>query len=172
VDAPHPLLEAIRVPRNVVVEEDVAHLQVDAFPGRLGRHEHLDGALLKLLFGVKTRARVVARSRLHAAVDEPDGEPPLAQTRHEVVEGVAKLGEDEQPLARIVEKALLAKNRLQLRQLRFAAGVLDRFGLFRQCSQVGHFTAYLFGVRRQRHRIEHFLEPLAVGFFHFLEVFR
>jgi len=33
VDASHPLLQAVRVPRDIVVEEDVANLKVDAFAG-------------------------------------------------------------------------------------------------------------------------------------------
>ena len=38
VDAAHALLEPVRVPGDVVVEQDVAALKVDAFPGRLGGH--------------------------------------------------------------------------------------------------------------------------------------
>ena len=39
VDPPHPLLQAVRVPGDVVVDHQVAELQVDAFAGRLGGHQ-------------------------------------------------------------------------------------------------------------------------------------
>src|SRR6266704_2857392 len=38
MDSPHPLLQAIWIPWNVVVEQDMAALQVDAFPCRFGRN--------------------------------------------------------------------------------------------------------------------------------------
>ena len=60
MDATHALLKAIRVPWNVVIEKDIADLQVDAFSGRLGSDEHLDRALAKLLLRVEARARLVA----------------------------------------------------------------------------------------------------------------
>ena len=46
VDAAHALLQPVRVPGNVVVEQDVAELEVDALAGRLGGHEDLDVASL------------------------------------------------------------------------------------------------------------------------------
>ena len=42
MDAAHALLQPVRVPRDVVVEEDVAALRVDAFASRLGGHQDLD----------------------------------------------------------------------------------------------------------------------------------
>ena len=41
VDAAEPLLQAGRVPRQVVVDHQPAELEVDAFAGRLGRHADL-----------------------------------------------------------------------------------------------------------------------------------
>src|SRR5690606_6990435 len=49
VNAPHPLFEAVGIPRNVVVEEDVAHLEVDALARRFSRDQNLDCAFPKLL---------------------------------------------------------------------------------------------------------------------------
>ena len=60
VDAPHPLLQPIRIPWNVVVDEEMAELQVDAFARRLGGDHHLHVALLELLLGVEPRTRFVA----------------------------------------------------------------------------------------------------------------
>ena len=42
VDAAHPLLQTVRIPGDVVVEQDVAALEVDAFACGLGGHENLD----------------------------------------------------------------------------------------------------------------------------------
>ena len=53
VNAPHPLFETVGVSGNVVVEEDVANLQVDSLAGGLGGHQHLYRALTELLLGVE-----------------------------------------------------------------------------------------------------------------------
>ena len=62
VDAAHPLLEAVGVPRNVVIEQDVADLKVDPFARGLGGHEDLDLAFAELLLGVEAGARLVTRT--------------------------------------------------------------------------------------------------------------
>ena len=77
MDAAHSLFQAIRVPRDVVVEQDVAALQVDALTGRFGGHQHLDRALAELLLGVEPGARFVARAGLHPAVNAADPEAAL-----------------------------------------------------------------------------------------------
>ena len=81
VDAAHPLLEAVGVPGDVVVEQDVAELEVDALARGLGGDEDLDRALAELLLGVEARARLVARADLHAAVDAADAEAPVDLSR-------------------------------------------------------------------------------------------
>jgi hypothetical protein len=70
VDAAHPLFEAVRVPGDVVVEEDVADLKVDALARGLGGDQDLDLAFAELLLGVE---RVPGSSR------EPDFMPPWMQ---------------------------------------------------------------------------------------------
>ena len=57
VDAPHALLQPVRVPRDVIVEEDVAALEVDAFARRFRGDEHLGRALPELLLGVQVGFR-------------------------------------------------------------------------------------------------------------------
>ncbi len=79
VDASHPLLQAVRVPRDVVVEEDVADLKVDAFASSLGRNKYLDLAFAELLLGIQPRSRLVARTGLHAAMDAAHAESPGLQ---------------------------------------------------------------------------------------------
>src|SRR5438552_905561 len=74
MDPTHPLFQPVRIPGNVVIEEDVANLKVDPFARSLGCHEDLDLALAKLLFGMQPGARLFAASWLHAAVDEADAE--------------------------------------------------------------------------------------------------
>ena len=60
VDAAHALLQPVRIPGDVVVEEDMAALEVDTFSGSLGRDENLDFAFPELLLGVEPGARFVA----------------------------------------------------------------------------------------------------------------
>ena len=136
VDAAHPLLEAVRVPGDVVVEEDVADLEVDALARRLGGDQDLDLAFPELLLGVEARARLVARARLHAAVDAADAEAPRLQPIHQIVQRVLELGEEEQALVRVVEEAFLLEQVLELRELGLGAGVLDGLGLGREAPQL------------------------------------
>ena len=87
VDTTHSLFEPIRVPRDVVVEEDMAALQVDAFARRLGCNEDLDVAFTELPLGVEPGSRLIAGARLHAAMDATDAEAPSLQLFHQVVRG-------------------------------------------------------------------------------------
>ena len=98
VDAPHALLEAIRIPRDVVVEEDVADLQVDPLARGLSCHQHLDRALAELLLGVEPGPRRVARAGDQAAVDGRHLEAPGFELLDEVVERVLELREEYEPL--------------------------------------------------------------------------
>ena len=72
----HTLFKAVGVPGNIIVEKDMATLQVDTFPGGLGGHQNLDGSFPELLFGVKTGAGFIPGAWLHAAMDETDLEAP------------------------------------------------------------------------------------------------
>ena len=76
VDAPHPLFQAVGVPGDVVVEEDVAALEVDALAGRLGGHQDLDVPLTELLLHEEPGPRLVPRPCLHSAMDLPRAESP------------------------------------------------------------------------------------------------
>ena len=49
MDAAHPLFEPVRIPRNVIIEQHMAALKIDAFSCRLGCHQDLDPAFAKLL---------------------------------------------------------------------------------------------------------------------------
>ncbi len=172
VDTPHALLEAVGVPGDVVVEENVADLEVDPFSGRLGRHEDLDRSFPELLLRVKPRPRLVARSRLHAAVDVPNAEAPGLQTLHQVVERVLELGENEQPLLRMVKESLLLKQLLELRKFSFRAGILNRPGLAGQRLELLNLLLDLLGVACERDGLERFFESLPLALLHFLQFVR
>ena len=119
MDTAHPLFEAVGIPRDVIVEQDVAALEIDALPGCLGRHEDLDRPLAELLFGVQPGARVVPRADPHAAVDRANAEAPFDQLGDEVIKRVLELGEEEKPLVRVFEETLLLHQVLEPRELRF-----------------------------------------------------
>ena len=170
MDAAHALLEPVRVPRDVVIEEDVAALEVDAFAGRLGGDEHLNRALPELLLGVQPGAGVVARADVHAAVNGADREAPLAQLLHEVVERVLELGEDEQPLLRVVEEALLLQQVVELGELRLAVRILDRGWPARRVPSVRRFPpCTCSGFRASADGRDHVFQPFALGVLHLVQ---
>ena len=105
MDASHALFQPVGVPGDVIVEQDVAALEVDPFAGRLGGHQHLDRAVPELLLGIQPGARLIAAARLHAAVDEADPELPLLQTPHQVIQRVFELGEDQEALLRVLRRS-------------------------------------------------------------------
>ena len=98
VNATEALLDAVRVPRQVVVDHQVRALQVDALPGGIGGEENLD-------LGIVTERllRLQAFLAAHAAVDDDDcafasqqgGDAPK-----QITERIAVLGEQHQLLVR------------------------------------------------------------------------
>ena len=172
VDAAHPLLQPVGVPGDVVVEEDVADLEVDPLARRLRGHQDLDRALAEALLGVEPRTGLVARAGLHPAVDGPDREAPVPEPADEMVEGVAELREDEQALVGPVEEALVAEQVLKPRELRFRPGRLDGSGLPRKVPELGGLLPDLPGVGGQGHRFEHPFEALALALLHLLDLVR
>ena len=94
VDAPEPLLDAVGIPGQVVVDHHVGDLQVDALSRRIGGHQHLHGRihpepLLQLPAVVALDAAVDGDHRLGAAEFGP-------YAVDHVVERVLVLGEDDQ----------------------------------------------------------------------------
>ena len=88
MDAAHALLQPVGIPGDVVVDHQVAELEVDALARGLGGHHHL-GLVLEHPLGVD------ALFQPHPTVDGADGVPPLADAPLQVRERVAGLGEDE-----------------------------------------------------------------------------
>ena len=72
VDAAHALLEPDGVPRHVVVDHQVAELEVDALAGRLGRDADLRVAL-------ELDLRLPSLLRAHPAVDLRRRVAPLVE---------------------------------------------------------------------------------------------
>ena len=106
VDAPHALFQAVGVPRDVVVEQDAAALQVDALAGGLGGYKDLGFALAELALGVQAGAGFAGAAGAHAAVYFAGAKAPFRQAGAQVVERVAELGEDEQAAAWGRQKSL------------------------------------------------------------------
>ena len=171
MDAAHALFQAVRVPGYVVVEQQVAALEVDAFAGGLGGDQNLDLAFAELLFGVEPGARLVAAARPHAAVDAADAETPVPQPLQQVVEGVLELGEEEEPLFGIFEEAFLPHQLFEASKFRFRPGVFDSRGVRGEPPQVGDLRADLFGIPGEGDRVEEALQALPFGVFHLLEFF-
>ena len=94
MDTAHPLFQPIGVPRNVVVEHDVAALKIDALASGLRCDEHLNRAFTELLFGVESAPLHITRADLHSSVDESDFETPVGELADEIVERVFELGEN------------------------------------------------------------------------------
>ena len=98
VDAAEALLDAVGVPRQVVVDHQVRALEVDALAGGVGGQQHLHlGVVLEGLL------RLQALFAAHAAVDDDHGLLAAKQrgdALFKIVERVAVLGEDDELLVR------------------------------------------------------------------------
>ena len=96
VDAAEALLDAVRIPRQVVVHHQVRALEVDALASRIGRDEHLHRGVELERF-----LRLCPFLASHAAVDDNDGvgvAEKATDATLQVVERVAMLGEDDELL--------------------------------------------------------------------------
>ena len=89
VNSPQSLFETGGVPGQVVVDHEVAELEVDAFSCRLGRHAYLPA-------GAELLLRLLSIARVHPAVDFAGGIAPGFEMLTQVVQRIAVLGEHEQ----------------------------------------------------------------------------
>jgi hypothetical protein len=131
IDAADPLLDGRRAPGEVVVDQHVAVLEVAPFPAQLGAEEHA-GPLRVAEAGhqlVAVGGRQVAHvgERLDAFLLARAPGEPLAQ----VVDGLARLGEDQHLLVR--QRA--REQRAEGRELRVCAVFGERRGLRRELPQ-------------------------------------
>ena len=128
VDAAEALLEAVRVPGQVVVDHEVGALEVDALAGGVVRDHDQDRRVVQE--GVHGVAPGLAGE---AAVDLDHGLGAAeagADLVGEVGERVARLGEDDQlaPVACGVGHQRLVEDALQLAPLGVGAGAAQRLG--------------------------------------------
>src|SRR2546426_474706 len=98
MDPAHPLLEPVRIPRDIVIEHDVAAMQVNPLSCGFSRYENLSGPVPELLLRVEAGSRLLPFADLHPAVDEADSEPPIAELTDKILESLAEFGEDQKPL--------------------------------------------------------------------------
>ena len=153
VDAPEPLLDPVRVPRQVVVDHQVSGLQVQALAGRVGGQQDLArGVVCELL------RDLTAKGAAHPTVNRLDRLRPAQQgadPSREVLERVAVLGEDDQ-LAPLVARAgagerVSLEDRAQLRPLAVGVGGADARGSLDQIGEVEQLCIQLLdGARRSR----------------------
>src|SRR5437867_4359551 len=104
MDTAHPLLKAVRIPRQVPVHHDAAELEVDPLTRRVRGDHELNLRTSKVLL------RGDAVLQPHPAVDVADRETPLSHLARKVVERVFMLREDEYFLVAVLDCLLL--NRL------------------------------------------------------------
>src|SRR6266516_25648 len=89
VNAAKPLLQARRVPRQVVVDHQSAELEIDALACRFSRHADL-------LLGPKLLLSTPAFMRVHPAVNFAGRKTPTPKIVTEVLQSVAMLRKEEQ----------------------------------------------------------------------------
>src|SRR5204863_7501725 len=85
MNAAHALFKAVRIPGDIVIEQDVTALQVNSFTCGLSGDQYLDDTLLELLFGIQAWPGFVAGTGLHATVNGADAEAPLLEAVNKVV---------------------------------------------------------------------------------------
>jgi hypothetical protein len=98
VDATEPLLEAVGVPRQVIVDHQVSPLEVDAFAGGVRGQEYADFRVV-----LERLLRLHPVLAADTAVDDDHGFLAAQQSRDpglEVVERVAVFGEHDELLVR------------------------------------------------------------------------
>ena len=162
VDAAETLLDAVGVPRQVVVDHQVRGLKVEALAGGVGGEQDLDVAVLGELLGDQTPFTTA-----HASVDRLDRVRLAEQGADlalEVVQGVAVLGEDDElprPPVAVRGQRVVLEDRGQLGPLAVGAGLADLLGGLDEVGQLDEFGVELLDRLRGGGRVHHvFLELL------------
>src|SRR5207247_8265892 len=95
VDAPHPLFQPVWIPRDVVVDHEMAKLEVDALASCLSGNQDLG-------FVLEHGLRFDPLFELHVAMNRIDSETPRADPLFQVVQSVLRFGEYQNLLARLL----------------------------------------------------------------------
>ena len=161
VDAPEALLDAVRVPGQVVVHHQVGALQVDALARGVGGHQH-EGVLV---LG-EVLLRLAALLAADAAVDGDHGLRPAehdADLLDQVVERVAVLGEDDELAAvavHVEHLAVVLQQARELLPLLVAAGDAHLVGELLQAGQRDDLVLQLLDGLRRRGLVDDLLLEL------------
>jgi hypothetical protein len=75
----HALFEPVRIPRDIVVEQNVTALEVDALARGFRSNQDLNCTIPELLLGMEARAFFLTAARFHAAMDATDVESPIPE---------------------------------------------------------------------------------------------
>ena len=161
VDAPEALLDAVRVPGQVVVDHQVGALQVDALPRGVGGHQHEGVLVLR-----EVLLRLAALLAADAAVDGDHGLRPAehdADLVDQVVERVAVLGEDDELAAvavHVEHLAVVLQQARELLPLLVAAGDAHLVGELLQAGQRDDLVLQLLDGLRRRGLVDDLLLEL------------
>src|SRR5882672_9858922 len=117
INAPDTLLDAHRVPRQVIVEDHARKLKIDAFAADFRRQEN-GGAIRRAkpldLGGLPVNEAIADDLRTHAAVNERAANPIGLQPPLEVSQCATEKREHDNLLGRIVPKMLSYRLRKRL----------------------------------------------------------
>src|ERR1022692_2560069 len=171
MDSSRPLLKPIGVPRDVIVEEDVTALEVDAFPSGFGGDKNLNRSFPELLFSVQPRSRLIPRTNVHTTVNRANGEIPLLQFLDQIVERVFELGEDEKQLLRVVEETLLLQQFLETGKFRLASCLLDTDRVLDEPLEFLNFLLNLIWIPGETDGSDHVLQTFAFRILHLVQFF-
>src|SRR5208282_2227175 len=103
--------------------------------------------------------------------NESDLEAPFAKILDQIIERVLELGEDENPLIRLIEEALLLEDRVQLGEFGLRFGFLELPGTIGKLLEQSDFFIDLSRVLGKRNGLDKLLEVLALLVVHLVEVF-
>jgi hypothetical protein len=109
VDAAHSLFQAVRVPGDIIIKENITALEVNSFSRRFSGHKNLDCSVLELLLHKETGTGLIPESSFHAAVDTPNPETPTLQAVHEIIKRILEFRKDKQSLVGLIKEAFLLK---------------------------------------------------------------
>ena len=161
VDAPEALLDAVRVPGQVVVHHEVGALQVDALPRRVGGDQHEGVLVLR-----EVLLRLAALLTADAAVDGDHGLRPAehdADLLDQVVERVPVLGEDDQlatVTVHVEHLAVVLQQARELLPLLVAAGDAHLVGELLEMGQRDDLVLQLLDGLRRRGLVDDLLLEL------------
>ena len=170
MDAAHPLFKPVGVPRDVVVEQDMAALEVDAFACRLGATSIWIAPSRNCCSAVEAGAGSSREPGFMPPWMTADSEAPSFSLLNEIVEGVLELGERSEPLVGRRRIPALASRSLSRRVWPRRRRPRRPSPAWRAVRAPRSPRAPV-GIPGERDRFEHLLKPLTFAFLHLLDFF-